>query len=118
MVPLAVLAIPILDTLFAICRRVLNKKPIFEADKDHLHHQFLKMNFSQRTTVLIIYLINGLFSLAAIFFTVGNAKVTMIIYFVLLILTIWFILHTSILSNKVGNKVKDIEGKLIKRKNK
>lgn len=116
MVPLAVLAIPILDTLFAIFRRLLKKQPIFEADKDHLHHQFLKMNFSQRKTVLIIYLINGLFSLAAIFFTVGNAKITICIYFVLLILTIWFILHTGILSQNMSDKIKCIEQKIIKRK--
>ena len=46
-VPLLVLGIPILDTSFAILRRILKGKPIFEADKDHFHHQFLKMKFSQ-----------------------------------------------------------------------
>jgi len=116
MVPLAVLAIPILDTMFAIFRRVLKKKPIFEADKDHMHHQFLKMNFSQRKTVLIIYFINGLFSLASIFFTVGNSKVSGIIYLILLGLTIWFILHTGILSQNISDKIKEIENKIMKRK--
>ena len=111
MIPLAVLAIPILDTLFAIVRRMLKKQPIFEADKDHMHHQFLKMNFTQRQTVLIIYLINILFSAAAIFFTLGDAKKAMIIYFVLLALTIWFILHTGILSQSMSNKIKQIEDK-------
>lgn len=120
MVPLAVLAIPILDTLFAIVRRLLKKKPIFEADKDHMHHQLLKMNFSQRKTVLIIYFINILFSLASIFFTVGDSKMAIIIYFILLILSIWFILHTGILSQSISDKIKTIENKfyLRKRKNK
>lgn len=117
MVPLAILAIPILDTLFAIFRRMLKKKPIFEADKDHMHHQFLKMHFSQRQTVLIIYFINILFSLASIFFTVGDSKIAIIIYFVLLILAIWFILHTSILSQSMSEKVKILEGKLLITKN-
>lgn len=112
MVPLAVLAIPILDTTFAICRRLINKKPIFEADKDHLHHQFLKMNFSQRKTVLTIYFINILFSLAAIFFTVGNSKITIVIYLALLILAIWFILHTGILSQSMSDKIKGLEEKI------
>ena len=111
MVPLAVLAIPILDTLFAILRRFLKRKPIFEADKDHLHHQLLKMNFSQRKTVLVIYFINILFSLASIFFTVGNAKNAIIIYFILLILTIWFILHTGILSQTISDKIQCFENK-------
>ena len=116
MVPLAVLAIPILDTLFAIIRRILHRKSIFEADKDHMHHQFLKMHFSQRKTVLTIYLINSLFSLAAILFTVGDSKMAIIIYFILLILAIWFILHTGILSQNMSDKVKQLEEHLLKSK--
>lgn len=118
MIPLAVLAIPILDTLFAICRRMLKKKPIFEADKDHMHHQFLKMNFSQKQTVLIIYFINILFSLASIFFTVGDSKTAIIIYFILLILAIWFILHTGILSQSMSDKIKGVELKILTPKKK
>ena len=72
-VPLSIIAIPILDTLFAIIRRMLKGMPIFEADKDHLHHQLLKMNFSQRRTVLIIYFINILFSLVSIFYALKNS---------------------------------------------
>lgn len=114
MIPLAVLAIPILDTLFAIIRRMLKKQPIFEADKDHMHHQFLKMNFSQRQTVLIIYLINILFSAAAIFFTVGDSKKAVFIYLLLLVLAIWFILHTGILSQNMSNKINNLEEKMKK----
>lgn len=114
MIPLAVLAIPILDTLFAIIRRMLKKQPIFEADKDHMHHQFLKMNFSQRQTVLIIYLINILFSAAAIFFTVGDSKKAAFIYLLLLVLAIWFILHTGILSQNMSNKINNLEEKIKK----
>ena len=65
LVPITILAVPILDTLFAILRRSLKGKPIFEADKEHLHHQFLKMNFSQRRTVIVIYAIDILFSIAS-----------------------------------------------------
>lgn len=122
MVPLAILAIPILDTFFAICRRMIKKKPIFEADKDHMHHQLLKMNFSQRKTVLVIYFINILFSAAAILFTVGDSKMAIIIYFILLILAIWFILHTGILSQNISDRIKCFEdnflGKQKKKKNK
>jgi UDP-N-acetylmuramyl pentapeptide phosphotransferase/UDP-N-acetylglucosamine-1-phosphate transferase len=42
LVPLLILAIPILDTTFAIIRRVIKHKPISEGDKDHMHHQFLQ----------------------------------------------------------------------------
>ena len=52
-VPVTILGIPILDTLFAIIRRLLKGQPPFQADKQHLHHQLLGMNFSQIATVLI-----------------------------------------------------------------
>ena len=48
LVPILILAVPILDTLFAIIRRKLRGRPIFEADKEHLHHQFMKITHSQR----------------------------------------------------------------------
>ena len=112
-VPLSIIAIPILDTAFAIIRRLLKGQPIFEADKDHLHHQFLKMNFSQKGTVLVIYFINILFSLVSIFYALNNSTAAMIIYVVLMILVFWFILHTSIISERLQNKVEKIEDKTI-----
>ena len=111
LVPLLILAIPILDTLFAIIRRVIKKKPIYEGDKDHMHHQLLKMNFSQRKTVLVVYAINILFSIAAIIYTIKNAKLGIIIYIILFCLVVWFILHTSIISDKIESKTKNIEKK-------
>lgn len=99
-VPLMVLAIPILDTAFAIIRRLIRRQPIFEADKDHLHHQFLKMHFSQRKTVLIIYAINILFSLASILMISNRRELGFIIYAVLIIMLIWFVKYTSIINKK------------------
>ena len=115
LVPIMILAIPILDTLFAIIRRLLKRKPIFEADKEHLHHQFLMMNFSQKGTVLVIYVIDILFSLASIFYALQNPMQGILIYFILLILVIWFILHTSIISQRMSDKVKEFERKKIKK---
>lgn len=115
LVPITILAVPILDTLFAILRRSLKGKPIFEADKEHLHHQFLKMNFSQRRTVIVIYAIDILFSIASIFYALRDPIVGMIIYLVLLVIVIWIVLHTSIISDKVENKVKKFEEEHIKR---
>jgi len=66
LIPLLILAIPILDTIFAIIRRMLKGQSISTPDKSHLHHQLLNKNFSHRTTVLIIYRINILFAAASI----------------------------------------------------
>lgn len=115
-VPLLILAIPILDTLFAIIRRLIKKKPFYIADKDHMHHQFLKMNFSQKTTVLIIYTINILFSLASIFYVLKDSSKGKIIYIFLFILVLWFVLNTNIISDKICEKVKSIEKKKLGKK--
>ncbi len=117
LVPLLILAVPILDTLFAIVRRKLKGQPIFQADKEHLHHQFLKMNFSQRRTVLIIYAIDILFSITSILYVLKDPYPIMFLYIILLVLVIWFVLHTSIISEKMENKVKEFEEnhKIIKR---
>ncbi len=105
-VPIAILAIPILDTLFAIIRRIIKRKPIFSADKQHLHHQLLGMNFSEVATVLIIYLIDALFSLATILFMLKDQKSGIIIYIILFIIIMWFVLHTTIISDKTPNRQK------------
>ncbi len=113
--PVTILGIPILDTLFAIIRRLLKGQSPFQADREHLHHQLLGMNFSQRTTVLIIYAINILFAMASIFFTLINPTIGLTIYLILFVLVLWFVFHTTIISDKNPKIVKKFE-KLITRK--
>ncbi len=117
LVPILILAVPIMDTTFAIIRRKLKGKPIFEADKEHLHHQFLKKNLSQRRTVVTIYAIDLLFSLASIFYAlkVQDPFYGAMIYTALFVIVIWIVLHTSIISEKVEKKVKKFEEEHIKR---
>lgn len=111
-VPISILGIPILDTLFAIIRRLLKKQPPFKADKEHLHHQLLGMNFSHRTTVLIIYAINILFAAASIFYTIKDPVIGQTIYILIFILVVWFVFHTSIITDKSQNVRKSIKKKL------
>lgn len=99
-VPMLILAIPILDTLFAILRRIIHHKPIYEADKQHLHHQLLNKKFSQRTTVFIIYAVSILFSLASVLYVLKDRKLGIIIYIILVLLITWVILTTDILTDK------------------
>lgn len=111
-IPMLLLAIPIMDTLFAILRRIINHKPIGEPDKNHFHHQLLKLNLSKRKTVLIIYLIDILFAVASILYAVGNRMLGtniygIIIYVILLILTLVLVLRTNIIWDHDKNKKKN-----------
>lgn len=115
-IPVSILGIPILDTLFAIIRRLLKGQPPFQADKQHLHHQLLGMNFSQVATVLIIYGINILFAAAAICFTIVDPVIGEIIFIIIFILVIWFVLHTTIISDKTPQRTENIIHKIFPRK--
>lgn len=55
---LAVLIVPLYDTLRVFLVRVLRKTSPFQPDRLHLHHQLLDMGFSQRVTCYIIYCFN------------------------------------------------------------
>ena len=96
-IPLLIFAIPILDTVFAIIRRLLKGEKISKPDKEHLHHQLLNKNFSHLTTVLIIYLIDMLFAAASIIYVLHDQKLGYIIYAVLTIIVITMILKTNII---------------------
>lgn len=115
-IPLAILGLPILDTLFAIIRRALKGEPIFKADKFHIHHQLLGMNFSHRTTVLIIYLINIMFALTSIFYVLKDAKAAMVIYIILTIIVVWFVCYTNVITDKKPPHLKEIKEKVLKKK--
>jgi len=68
-IPVLVLGVPIFDTAFAIFRRLVNHRPIMEADKGHLHHRLMAEGFGQRRAVLAIYGISAIMGLAAVMFS-------------------------------------------------
>lgn len=71
-VPVLALGLPIMDTLLAMLRRFLMARPMFSADKEHIHHQLLKMGYTHRRAVLALYAICIFFGLAALGLTYAN----------------------------------------------
>ncbi len=116
-VPMLILAIPILDTLFAILRRIIHHKPIYEADRQHLHHQLLNKKFSQKTTVLIIYAVSILFSSASVFYVLKDRKIGAIIYIILVLLITWVVLATNIVTDNAKLNLKKIHFPVKKKDN-
>lgn len=94
LVPISVLFLPLADTTMAIFRRMKNRKNIFKADKEHIHHKLLDMGLSQKTIALMSYFITFLFGLIAIGFSYANKNVLLItvIMLTLTIISIIFIL--------------------------
>jgi len=52
----AILILPIVDTLNVIIIRLVNKKSPFDADKNHIHHKLLKLNLTHRRSSFYIIL--------------------------------------------------------------
>lgn len=61
-IPLVILGVPILDTIFAIMRRAVKRSAIAEADKEHLHHRLMRLGHGHRRSVLILWLWTALLS--------------------------------------------------------
>jgi len=65
-IPVIILALPIFDTLFAIWRRYRGHRPIFQADKEHLHHRLLARGISHKNVVLILWGTSAICSVIAL----------------------------------------------------
>jgi UDP-GlcNAc:undecaprenyl-phosphate GlcNAc-1-phosphate transferase len=65
-IPALVLAVPFLDTAFAITRRLVRRQPITAADKGHLHHLLLAFGHSHRRAVLVLYYWSTLLAVASV----------------------------------------------------
>jgi UDP-GlcNAc:undecaprenyl-phosphate GlcNAc-1-phosphate transferase len=87
-IPFIILGIPILDTMCAIVRRFMGGQPIFQADKEHLHHRLLELGLSHRGTVLVIYVISGIFGISALGMTYFTHPRAMLVLFGLAVITL------------------------------
>jgi len=53
--PLMALSIPLLDMSVAVARRFLRRQPLFEGDRNHIHHRLLNRGFTPRKVALVMY---------------------------------------------------------------
>lgn len=66
LVPLVALGVPLTDTLFTMVRRFLERRPIFAADRGHIHHRLLDLGLTHRRVVLFLYAMSVLTCVAAL----------------------------------------------------
>ena len=98
-VPFIALALPILDTLFAIVRRLVKGQSPMAPDRGHFHHRLLDLGFSQKQAVFIIYLISGFLGMIAVILTSsGQIRVVfMIITFLIVVATVFIVSRSTLL---------------------
>lgn len=55
LLPLVILAVPLLDTGFVVAKRLRYRRPVHRADQNHFHHRLARVGFSPRRTVAYLY---------------------------------------------------------------
>jgi UDP-GlcNAc:undecaprenyl-phosphate GlcNAc-1-phosphate transferase len=87
LVPLLVLAVPLLDVVLAIIRRMRRGIGVAHADKEHIHHRLMDIGHSHRQAVLLMYLWSALISICAlaVAFIDGRLRVAMILVVAVLV---------------------------------
>lgn len=107
-VSMIALGLPIFDTLFAILRRVVNRRPIGEGDRGHIHHRLIDMGISPKFSVTILYVVSGALGLISILLANKGVLPAIII---IVIIFIFVIGGARYLGEIIGDKQqKTIEG--------
>jgi UDP-N-acetylmuramyl pentapeptide phosphotransferase/UDP-N-acetylglucosamine-1-phosphate transferase len=63
---IAILIIPLADTLRIFTVRLIQKRSPFQADRNHIHHQLLDFGLTHREAALTLYLVNIGFIITAL----------------------------------------------------
>jgi UDP-GlcNAc:undecaprenyl-phosphate GlcNAc-1-phosphate transferase len=92
LIPLLALGVPIFDAILSPIRRFVRGRPMFQADKGHIHHVFLRLGLSSRNVVLIIYGMTMMLCLLAISLMVlRDRNIEGLVFGVLLIVMIFLV---------------------------
>lgn len=78
-IPVVCFGFPILDVAIAVARRFLSGKPLFQGDREHIHHKLLKRGFSQRGAVLILYGVSAFFGLLSLVLLHGGGAIALVL---------------------------------------
>ena len=76
LIPIIAMGLPVMDTGLAIVRRSIERRPLFHADGDHIHHRIAaKLGLSHRNTVLFLYVVSIGFGAAAFLLAISHKRV-------------------------------------------
>ncbi len=96
-IPLVILGVPILDTVFAIVRRATRRSGVATADKEHLHHRLLKLGHGHRRAVAILWTWTALLSVAVLVPALTNRGAVLVpVAIVALALALFTVLHPDV----------------------
>ena len=83
LIPVIAMGVPLIDTLWAPLRRFVLGRKMFRPDRKHVHHQLIKLGYTQRRAVLTIYVFTIILGVAAITIVHAQNDTAALILFVL-----------------------------------
>jgi UDP-GlcNAc:undecaprenyl-phosphate GlcNAc-1-phosphate transferase len=92
-IPVLAFGLPVVDTGVTMVRRVISRRPVFEGDKEHIHHMLLARGFSQRQAALVLYAVCAAFGLLAMVFVNTGTGMSGLILFVLSVVMVIAVGH-------------------------
>ncbi len=66
-IPVVSFGLPILETSLSVIRRWISGRPLFGADREHIHHKLLQRGMSHRQVVILLYGVSAIFALLSLF---------------------------------------------------
>jgi UDP-GlcNAc:undecaprenyl-phosphate GlcNAc-1-phosphate transferase len=66
-IPVVSFGLPILETALSIVRRLISGRPVFTADREHIHHKLLQHGMSHRQVVILLYGVSAVFAMLSLF---------------------------------------------------
>ena|GEM_PF-283159 len=81
-IPLLAFGVPVVDTGFTLVRRFVSRKPLFEGDREHIHHMLLARGWSQRRVAFVLYGACALFGMSALLLVGDAGRVTGLLLFI------------------------------------
>lgn len=66
-IPVVSFGLPILETLLSIVRRLISGRPVFTADREHIHHKLLQHGMTHRQVVILLYGVSAIFAMLSLF---------------------------------------------------
>jgi UDP-GlcNAc:undecaprenyl-phosphate GlcNAc-1-phosphate transferase len=66
-IPVVSFGLPILETALSILRRLISGRPVFTADREHIHHKLLQHGLTHRQVVIVLYGVSAVFALLSLF---------------------------------------------------
>jgi UDP-GlcNAc:undecaprenyl-phosphate GlcNAc-1-phosphate transferase len=75
-IPLMICGLPLMDTGLAVFRRFVSRRPLFDADREHVHHMLLARGWSQGHVAVVLYAVCAIFGFSALIFVGEHGLLT------------------------------------------